>query len=61
MSNSESSGGISVGMVLAALFSWWKWHSFGWAVLHALFGWLYVIYYLITYGTPAPIMKILGQ
>lgn len=54
---SERNNGVSVlgllGMVLAGLMSWFKWHSIFWVLVHAfLGGWIYVIYYLIRYGTP---------
>ena len=45
-------GGASIGSIAAAALSWMKWHSVGYAILHALCGWLYVIYYFITYGFP---------
>jgi hypothetical protein len=41
------SSGISFGNALAICISWSVNHSIGWAVLHGLFGWLYVIYYAI--------------
>ena len=45
-------GGIGLGTIAAAVLSWTTWHSVGWAIIHAIFGWLYVIYYLIAYGWP---------
>jgi hypothetical protein len=36
-----------VGAVIAACLSWHTWHSVGWAIIHFLFGWFYVIYWLI--------------
>ncbi len=42
-------GVISLGTVAAVVVSWLKWHSVGWAIVHGLLGWLYVIYYLIRY------------
>lgn len=45
-------GGIGIGAVIAVLLSYLKWHSIGWAIIHGMFGWLYVIYYLIEYGFP---------
>lgn len=41
---------IGIGTALAVLISWIKWHSIGWAIVHGLFGWLYIIYYFIKYG-----------
>ncbi len=43
-------GGISLGAVIAAVISYVKWQSIGWAILHGAFGWGYVIYYIIKYG-----------
>ncbi len=41
--------GISLGSALAIVISYTQWHSVGWAILHGLFSWGYVIYYLIKY------------
>jgi len=41
--------GISMGACLAMIISYAKWHSIGWAILHGLFNWAYVIYYVIKY------------
>lgn len=51
-SNSSVGSGITFGAVAAGLLSWFKWHSLGYAILHAMCGWLYVIYYIFTYGWP---------
>ena len=45
--NNNGEFGALIGAVLAAFLSWHTWHSLGWAVLHFLFGWLYVFYWLI--------------
>ena len=44
--------GISVGFgaALAMIISYVKWQSIGWAILHGVFNWGYVIYYIIKYG-----------
>ncbi len=42
-------GGISFGTIAAVVLSWLKWHSVGWAIVHGLLGWFYVIYYFIRY------------
>ena len=47
MSKESAGGGIGIGAVIAAVISYAKWQSIGWAILHAFCGWLYVIYYLI--------------
>lgn len=41
--------GISFGSALAMVISFVTWKSVGWAVIHGLFGWVYVVYYLIKY------------
>ena len=41
--------GISFGSALAMVISYTAWRSVGWAILHGLLGWLYVIYYVIKY------------
>ncbi len=42
--------GVSLGCVIAVVISYIKWHSIGWAVLHGVLGWAYVIYFGIKYG-----------
>jgi hypothetical protein len=39
--------GYSLGSIIAVTVSWSLNHSIIWAILHGLFGWFYVIYYLI--------------
>ena len=41
--------GVSFGSALAMVISYVNWHSIGWAILHGLMGWVYVIYYIIRY------------
>lgn len=48
--SSTSSGGIGIGCVIAVIISWTTNHSVLWAILHGLFGWFYVIYYLLGGG-----------
>ena len=38
-----------IGTIIAVILSWLKWHSIGWAIIHGLLSWLYVIYYVIKY------------
>jgi len=40
--------GISIGAVVAIVASWSRNKSILWAIIHAFFGWFYVIYYVIT-------------
>lgn len=41
--------GAALGTALAVVISYTTWHSIGWAILHGIFGWAYVIYYIIKY------------
>ena len=41
--------GISFGSALAMVISYVNWHSIGWAIIHGLLSWIYVIYYFIVY------------
>lgn len=41
--------GETVGASLAVVLSYLKWKSIGWAILHGVLGWIYVIYYAIKY------------
>ncbi len=41
---------LSLGSVIAAVISFVKWQSIGWAILHGGLGWIYVLYYIIKYG-----------
>ena len=41
--------GVSFGSVLAMVISYTAWHSIGWAIVHGLLSWAYVIYYIIRY------------
>lgn len=40
---------ISLGMMIAVVISYTKWHSIGWAILHGILGWLYVLYCVFAY------------
>ena len=44
-----SRDGITFGSALAMIISYVQWHSIGWAILHGVLGWAYVIYYVIKY------------
>lgn len=41
--------GITFGSALAMIISYVHWHSVGWAIVHGLLSWVYVIYYVIRY------------
>lgn len=42
--------GITFGSCLAMIISFTTWKPVGWAIIHGLLGWVYVIYYLIKYA-----------
>ena len=42
--------GVSLGSVIAVVVSWSVNHSIGWAILHGIISWFYVIYRLIVGG-----------
>ena len=41
--------GITFGSALAMVISYVNWHSIGWAIVHGILSWGYVIYYIIRY------------
>ncbi len=41
--------GLSFGAALAMVISYVKWHSVGWAIVHGLMSWIYVIYFALRY------------
>lgn len=41
--------GIRFGSALAMVISYTTWHSVGWAIVHGLLGWIYVIYFVLRY------------
>ena len=41
--------GIIFGSCLAMVISFTTWHSVGWAIIHVLLSWVYVIYYILRY------------
>lgn len=43
-----SASGIGLGAAIAVAVSWSLYHSLVWAIVHGVFGWLYVIYYALT-------------
>lgn len=40
---------VSIGAILAVVISYVKWESIGWAILHGILNWFYVLYYIIKY------------
>ncbi len=46
--NNTQKGGIGIGTILAIVASWSRNKSIRWAILHAMLGWLYVIYFVFT-------------
>lgn len=41
--------GITFGGALAMVISYTTWHSVGWAIVHGLLSWVYVIYFVLRY------------
>ena len=41
--------GITFGSALAMVISYVNWQSVGWAIIHGLMSWVYVIYYMLRY------------
>ncbi len=41
--------GISFGSALAMVISYTTWRSVGWAIIHGLLSWVYVIYFILRY------------
>ena len=41
--------GITFGRALAMVISYTTWKSIGWAIIHGLLSWIYVIYFIIRY------------
>ena len=46
--STTASTGISLGSAIAVTISWSMYKSVLWAIIHGIFGWLYVIYFVIT-------------
>ena len=46
--STTASTGISLGAAIAVAISWSMYNSVFWAIVHGFFGWIYVIYYVIT-------------
>ena len=40
---------VSLGAILTVVISYVKWGSIGWAILHGILNWFYVLYYIIKY------------
>jgi hypothetical protein len=41
--------GIGFGSALAMVISYVHWHDVGWAIVHGILSWFYVIYHLLRY------------
>ena len=41
--------GVTFGSCLAMVPPFTTWHSVGWAIVHGLLSWVYVIYYILRY------------
>lgn len=44
--------GVTFGTVIAVVASWSRNNSVLWAILHGIFSWLYVIYFVLTRDSP---------
>lgn len=42
--------GVSFGSVLAMVISYTTWKSVLWAIIHGIFGWVYVIYFIFKHA-----------
>ena len=40
---------VMLGMTLAVVVSYVKWRSIGWAIVHGMLNWSYILYYIIRY------------
>jgi hypothetical protein len=47
----QANYGIGIGSIIAIVASWSRNHSVLWAIIHAFFGWAYVIYFVVTRGS----------
>lgn len=47
--NKTVKSGITFGSALAMVISYTTWKSVGWAIVHGLLSWIYVIYFLMKY------------
>jgi hypothetical protein len=41
--------GITFGSALAMVISYTTWKSIGWAIIHGILGWVYVLYFVLRY------------
>jgi len=48
--NAALKTGISFGTCLSMIISYTAYQSIGWAIIHGIFSWFYVIYYFIKYA-----------
>lgn len=48
ITNTVTQTGIGLGSVIAVVTSWDRNRSILWAILHGIFGWLYVIYFAVS-------------
>ncbi|MBR4200330.1 MAG: hypothetical protein IKQ91_03515 [Oscillospiraceae bacterium] len=46
---SAAKSGITFGSALAMVISYTTWKSVGWAIVHGLLSWVYVIYFILRY------------
>ena len=49
VAGSAAKTGITFGSALAMVISYTTWKSVGWAIVHGLMSWLYVVYFILRY------------
>ena len=49
MNNEYNYSATTFGAALAITISYSNWHSIPWVILHGIFSWFYVIYYVCAY------------
>ena len=47
--NKTVKSGITFGSALAMVISYTTWHAVGWAILHGLMSWVYVLDFVLRY------------
>ena len=45
--STTASAGISLGSAIAVTISWSLYQSVLWTIIHGIFGWFYVVYYVL--------------
>lgn len=48
--NKQNNCGVNIGTIIAVCLSYNLNQNIWWCIIHGMFGWVYVIYYVIKYG-----------